>query len=108
VKCCGQNIVTPFCPQCGRELVKSPLKGLLRHCLKNLEKEENRITSMERWALENSNTLKKFSRLRQEQRARKLEAKKRVAQKWKSWADAIEEAIAQAERHGKDGKEGVK
>jgi len=43
-ECCGNELTSPFCPQCGKEAGREPSwKTLLEHCAANLEKATKRL-----------------------------------------------------------------
>lgn len=82
MKCCGEELTSPFCPQCGERTGNSTLTALLLHVRKQQRAETERSERQLYNQLEMSD--------------RRIKAKERIIKniaKWKSWGDALEELM---------------
>ncbi len=86
MKCCGSELETPFCPDCGKENcgVAYPLKGLLRYLRTNEKAAQKNIESLEKWINSPGCQLSDFDR------KRKLHLRQKTYDRWKRWADSLD------------------
>lgn len=86
--CCkGQR--TPHCPMCGTRLWEAPLLEVIKH-LRNLQNQaERRLERANQWVAKCE-----ASRVGNKERSLlRVEKVSRQVSKWKSWADAVQEAV---------------
>jgi predicted amidophosphoribosyltransferase len=83
--CCGAKHLTPFCPSCGAKLRHaSALDGLLEHCRKQANYKDQAARKIERRVPpEDERPHAREYRLERPPQLRK------VAAKWRSWAEAL-------------------
>jgi len=72
MKCCGQDVVSPYCPFCGSAKNVTPLASLYKHCVYHAAYQKKRVD-----ARGSNVSLLHISTLR----------------KWESWVEALATAI---------------
>jgi hypothetical protein len=79
--CCGEDRNTPFCPQCGNQLITNDLWSLLRHIRSTIKSRERSIKTEEKqikhW---NGDDDEKEEAIRMV----RIQGEKTI-EKWKSW-----------------------
>ena len=73
MKCDHKTCTTPFCPNCGKQLVLPAVQSLREHIDSNIE----RITDQ----------------LRDEPDSKHAESRRKAADKWVSWLDWVVQAM---------------
>lgn len=92
VKCCGALRTSRFCPECGKELVTSPLADLLAHCRQG----ERKLRAEAKNWRDTAQHPDQRGRTdgypqRCEERAAHVD---RRADRWKGWIDALAAVVA--------------
>ena len=84
MRCCGQDVDSPFCPNCGKENAQlEPLVSLLRHI-------ESTLPSIRKIEEALKERLKEKPSPRG---VRWIKRKQDLITKWESWRDAVKSAI---------------
>lgn len=79
--CCGENRTTPFCPECGKQI-----PGTLHSLLAYLRTHQRQC--------EKQRDVKKERAGYPEAKLARITA---TINKWKAWADSVEQALGQSE-----------
>jgi RNA polymerase subunit RPABC4/transcription elongation factor Spt4 len=85
MRCCGKEVMTPFCPNCGKSWNVSSLHGLLVHVTRQASEIRKRANNRREWLQD------KDAHADEEGYARKAEMS---AQKWEAWRDSLSELIS--------------
>tara|TARA_Y100000310_G_scaffold28746_1_gene27337 strand:- start:157 stop:444 length:288 start_codon:yes stop_codon:yes gene_type:complete len=89
-ECDHERAVTPYCPYCGEALTSNePIKQVLRHCRNLQARKESEIREAESFLRVNGDNHSSSDYYSN----RVIPSATKLAAKWKSWADAVEEAI---------------
>lgn len=90
--CCGQERVSRFCPECGEKLQEHPLESLLAHARREVAKNEKRLQTLRNRIARQAETpgWKHYTGLVGE---KDLAGPDRLADRWKSWADALDDLM---------------
>lgn len=95
MRCCGEEVETPFCPMCGSTGVKGHgIDGLLHYLKSNLKSSKRYEARTIKWAKDATGVA---SDSHKEQR---LQKRRRVVLKWESWLGALERMIDELNSHG--------
>jgi hypothetical protein len=87
--CCGSERKTPYCPQCGKQLLSShPLSGLQNHC----RAQANRLREESIKCKETADRCEYGDGHTEYNRKRATSSSHR-SDKWQAWADALAEVI---------------
>lgn len=88
MQCCGKNVTTKFCPDCGQpNELATPLQSLMAHVKRSLHTIERRNADMVRYL-----SIPKCDH--SEAQKSQLIAKGRTTQaKWESWVKALTEVV---------------
>lgn len=77
MKCCGNDVKTPFCPMCGNSQ-NSPGATLLAHIYEHVRESKRKLDAVRRSRQESTANLRR---------------RERVIEKWEGWACFVGEAI---------------
>lgn len=87
MKCCGKDVKTPYCPECGSMLrPRTPLHGLLAHCRAIADVQREKSKEHRRWM----KAMEEAGKSTGGERVDRFDA---AAEKWESWRDALEEVL---------------
>lgn len=84
MKCCKEDVTTPFCPHCGKPNKSSPLLGLMVHL-------QNHRNGYAQSVQRTEGHVKSYPG--DERHEKQLVAKKTILSKWDQWIEALQNVI---------------
>ena len=85
--CCGEERTTPYCPECGDQLIQNAMIGIKSFIQGKLNGAESVQLRNNKWAKEHPDRVEPF-------RIRKREAHQRKIDKYKYWIKELEQLKA--------------
>lgn len=95
IECCGKELHTAFCPDCGKEGSR-PIIALLRHVRSATRLKESHVKWTKTCMAERQKKDPEYDIPDDWQR--RLEREKQLAEKWISWEKALEDLISQTRK----------
>ena len=105
MKCCGKEVTTSFCPECGHPT--GSVNALLRHLKQRAE--QSRLEYVRKQARIGRGEEEGWPDRNVERAKRSAERVERTYAKWRGWAEWVEVAMtasSASEAHGDEGPEG--
>lgn len=103
-QCCGKERVTPFCPECGKQMkCESPLHELRKHCV---DRRKTIVTSLKNNKIKMAEELKKPNTNDRNSNVRNSNVRymvqfvasgEKAILKWNRWIDALDAILSPQE-----------